>query len=151
MKQERHQAIRRIITENEIDTQEALLAKLREEGYHVTQATVSRDMRELMLFKTATATGYKYVAPDEKSAGNIASHFTHALAESVISVDCAQNLIVVKTYSGMAGAVATCIDSIRSPDIIGCVAGDDAILVVARDLEKTQELCARMKEDLRQA
>lgn len=151
MKQERHQAIKRIIAENEIETQEDLLVKLKEEGYHVTQATVSRDMRELKLLKAASSTGYKYVAPPEKTEQERMPHFSHALAESVISVDYAQNLIVVKTYSGMAGAVATCIDSIRSPDIIGCVAGDDAILVVTRDLAKTEELCMCMREDLQKA
>lgn len=151
MKQERHQAIIRIIAENEIETQEDLLAKLKEEGYHVTQATVSRDMRELKLLKAATSTGYKYVAPREKTEQERMPHFSRALAESVISVDYAQNLIVVKTYAGMAGAVATCIDSIRSPDIIGCVAGDDAILVVTRDLAKTEELCMCMREDLQKA
>ena len=97
MKQERHQAIIRIITENEIETQEDLLSKLKEEGYHVTQATVSRDMRELKLLKAASSTGYKYVAPPQKNEEKRTPHFSHALAESVISVDYAQNLIVVKT------------------------------------------------------
>lgn len=151
MKQERHQAIRRIIAENEIETQEELLVKLEKEGYHVTQATVSRDMRELKLLKAASSTGYKYVAPPQKNEEKRTPHFSRALAESVISVDYAQNLIVVKTYAGMAGAVATCIDSIHSPDIIGCVAGDDAILVVTRDLAKTEELCMCMREDLQKA
>lgn len=131
MKKNRQAAILELVEKYDIDTQEGMLAHLREAGYSVTQATVSRDIRELKLVKESGKDGrVRYALTAKRDVQS--PKFNSALTESIIRVDYAGNLIVVKTYPGLANAVATCIDSIRLPEIIGCVAGDDAILVVVR-------------------
>lgn len=148
MKGERQAKIIEIIENNIIETQEELLEKLREAGFHVTQATVSRDIRNMNLVKGTTKTGeYAYIAP--KKQENAAIPFSHMLTESIVSIDFAQNLIVVKTLAGMAQAVATYIDSVKESQIIGCVAGDDAILVVVKSESKAEELCTKIKNIIR--
>ena len=148
MKGERQAKIIEIIENNVIETQEELLEKLREAGYHVTQATVSRDIRKMNLLKGTAKNGqYAYIAPEKQDTAPIS--FSHMLTESIISIDYAQNLIVVKTMAGMANAVATCIDSLKESQIIGCVAGDDAILVVVKTEEKAEELCSKIKNMIR--
>ena len=145
MKNERQAKIIEIIQTEIIETQEELLKKLRVAGFHVTQATVSRDIRELNLVKGSTPDGrYKYTVGKPKGADK--PKFSHALSESIISIDYAQNLIVVKTFAGMAQAVATQIDYLREEEIIGCVAGDDAILVVVKTCERAIELCGMLKD-----
>ena len=109
--------------------------KLHEEGFEVTQTTASRDIRELNLLKVSTGRGtYKYTAPNairEKKAPVINS----AITDSIVKIDWAQNIVVVKTLPGMGNAVAVCIDSIESSKVIGSVAGDDTVLIVVRDTE----------------
>ena len=131
MKQKRQATILELIEHNDIETQEEMLAHLKDAGFTVTQATVSRDIRELKLVKESGKDGKVRYALTAKRE-NQSPKFNSALTESILKVDYAGNLIVVKTFPGLANAVATCIDSIRLPEIIGCVAGDDAILVVVR-------------------
>ena len=139
MKVKRHNKILEIIQNYNIETQEELIDKLKLAGFDVTQATVSRDIRELKLLKQMSDMGtYKYVVPKEN--GNENQHvYSRALASSIKNVDSAYNDIVIKTYPGMANAVAVGLESLHEPNILGCVAGDDTILIVTQD-----EDCARM-------
>ena len=144
MKSGRHEAILELISKYDIQTQDELIEKLSEQGFDVTQATVSRDIRELKLVKESGKDGkVRYALTAKRDAQS--PKFNSALTESIIRVDYAGNLIVVKTYPGLANAVATCIDSVRLPEIIGCVAGDDAILVVV----KTEADAASISESFR--
>ena len=135
MKSERQAAIVDLITRYEIETQEDMIEKLREAGYDVTQATVSRDIRELKLTKVTAENGkYKYVLPGVKKA-MARSHVYSTISASVISVECAMNTVVIKTYPGMAPAVATGIDSHAIEGVVGCIAGDDTIFVAVDSIE----------------
>ena len=114
MKKKRQAAILELVEKFDIDTQEAMLARLKEEGFTVTQATVSRDIRELKLVKESGKDGkVRYALTTKRDAQS--PKFNSALTESIVRVDYAGNLVVVKTYPGLANAVATCIDSVRLP------------------------------------
>lgn len=132
MKNERQEKILEIISTSDVETQEALLDRLRQAGFAVTQATVSRDIRELQLIKVASKGGvYKY-AQRENDEGRQSAKYVNILRETVVSVENANNMIVIKTYSGMAQAAAAAIDALLSESILGCIAGDDTIFAVAR-------------------
>ena len=147
MKNKRQEAILELIEQYEIQKQEELIRLLSERGFRATQATVSRDIRELKLMKGAGVGGvHKYVAPGRHQTA--VPRFGSSLAESVVKIDSAENLIVVKTYPGMASAVASCIDTFNIPEIVGCVAGDDAILVVVRTREEAVSLRDRIRRML---
>ena len=135
MKNSRQKKILEIIEEFEIGTQEALIRKLNECGYEVTQTTISRDIRQLKLIKGPTGRGtYKYIVPGLKKENNAPVH-NSALSQAVIRIEAAQNIVVVKTHSGMANAIAVCIDSLSLSGIVGSVAGDDTILMVVKDVD----------------
>ena len=147
MKNARQQKILEIIEKYNIDTQEALISKLKDEGYVVTQTTVSRDINQLKLVKAVTSSGsYKYIVPDVKRENNKAV-MNSALTEAVIKIQAAKNIVVVKTLSGMANAIAVCVDSINHDDIVGCVAGDDTIIVVTPD----DDIACSMEVNLKMA
>ena len=136
MKSKRQSAILNIIENFDIETQEELIDSLRREGFNVTQATISRDIRELKLTKVTAENGkYKYVLPGTKSSSAGHHVYTNTVASSIISVEYAMNMIVVKTYPGMAQAVAAGIDSHNINGVMGCVAGDDTIFVAVRSTE----------------
>lgn len=140
MKRKRQEKLLELISRYEIDTQDELIARLRENGFDVTQATVSRDIRELKISKMTTGKGsYRYVLPKQAEAGG-AAKFNSAMVDSVISIKHAGNLVVVKTYSGLANAVAVGIDSMNLAEVLGCVAGDDAILIVSKNEESAEKL-----------
>lgn len=144
MKNMRQEKIIALITRYEIETQEDLIGMLRKEGFQVTQATVSRDIRELKLTKVLTGRGsYRYTVPAQNDALP-SIKFNRALVNSIVGVDYAINNIVIKTYPGLATAVATGLDSIDSNDILGCVAGDDAIIMVVRSEAAAKDLSARI-------
>lgn len=134
-----------IINKNEIETQEALAEALRNEGYLVTQATVSRDIKDLGLIKVMTPNKtYKYAQPastEQKSSGKMLNLFR----ECVISIDYAGHLIVIKTVSGGANSAATLVDKLNIPEVMGCVAGDDTILVVIKDQQKIVPIVEKLK------
>lgn len=134
-----------IINKNEIETQEALAEALRNEGYLVTQATVSRDIKDLGLIKVMTPNKtYKYAQPastEQKSSGKMLNLFR----ECVISIDYAGHLIVIKTVSGVANSAATLVDKLNFPEVMGCVAGDDTILVVIKDQQKIVPIVEKLK------
>ncbi len=135
MKNARHAKILEIIEEFEIGTQEGLIDKLAEYGIKTTQTTISRDIRQLKLIKGPTGMGtYKYVAP-KREHSTVAPIHNSVLTDSILSIDNAQNIIVVKTHSGMANAIAVCIESLNLSGILGTVAGDDTVIIVARDCD----------------
>ena len=136
MKKNRLEKVIEIITEHEIETQDELIEYLRREGFDVTQATVSRDIRELKLVKIMTGRGsYRYVVPQEDATSQTALHISSALAETIVRAEFTGNLVVLHTLSGMANALATEVDRLHHPSLLGCVAGDDTILIVSRDAE----------------
>ena len=148
MKKGRQEKIIELITKYEIETQDDLMEMLRLEGYMVTQATVSRDIRDLDLIKVATADGaYKYVVSHVSKTGANVSLLRNPIVDTVVSVSCAQNIVVVRTTPGMAQAVAIHVDHMAHSDVLGCVAGDDTIIVVTHD----NETCERTAERLRAA
>jgi len=143
MKMRRHAKILEVIEQKDIETQEELAEELRSHGFDVTQATVSRDIKELRLIKVLTPSGtYKYATIDKAESKNW-ERLIRVFSESVTSIDCANNLIVVKTLSGNAQAAAAAIDALNWPEILGCVAGDDTILVVVRDGDKANDVMER--------
>lgn len=140
MKEYRQNEIMSLISDKDIETQEELLECLRSKGFKVTQATISRDIRELGLVKVAGSAGrYKYAMP-RRAEKTISTKFRTLLTETVQKVDRAGNIAVVKTYSGMAQGAAAAIDSMERDDVVGCVAGDDTIIIVMRTPEAAQSL-----------
>ncbi len=145
MKNARQQKILELIESYDIDTQETLIKRLREVGYNVTQTTVSRDIRQLNLVKGVTAVGtYKYVAPQISKTNNVPV-LNSAITDSVVKIEAAGNIVVIKTFSGMANAIAVCVDSIHHDDIVGSVAGDDTILLVIKDADCAALLSKELK------
>lgn len=138
MKSKRQEKILEIISTQNIETQEDLITALKNEGYHTTQATASRDIRQLKLLKIATNGVYKYVAP--KSELDNSGKYNHALFASIVDIQFALNNVVIKTTPGLAQAVAAGIDSMRDADILGCVAGDDCIILVVKSVEASQRV-----------
>lgn len=145
MKNARQQKILELINEYDIDTQETLISKLSEEGFNVTQTTVSRDIRQLNLVKGVTAKGtYKYVAPDVRRDSSVPV-LNSAITDSVVKIDTACNIVVVKTFPGMANAIAVCVDSLYHDDIVGSVAGDDTILLVVKTADIAETLAITLR------
>ena len=133
MKSKRQRKILELISEHNVETQEELANLLMNCGFRVTQATVSRDIRELNLSKTSTGNGgQKYTAPVSTAITND-SKYMRVLKDGILSMDCAENMLVIKTVSGMAMAVGAAVDAIESKEILGCIAGDDTIMCVIRD------------------
>ncbi|MBQ8496081.1 MAG: arginine repressor [Clostridia bacterium] len=146
MKNSRHTRILEIISENVIETQDDLIEKLRESGYPVTQATVSRDIKQLGLIKTATkAGGYKYTAARGDNSGND-NKLKTIMRETIVSAQEAQNIVVLKTFAGMANAAATSLDGLAGEAIVGSIAGDDTIFVVVRNNEDAIEFANYVKD-----
>ena len=133
MKTARHAAILEIIAKNDIETQDELAEHLRRMNFRVTQATVSRDIKELRLLKVLTENGtYKY-ATGEKTEMGMANRFMQIFSHSVITINAAMNIIVVKTLSGSANAAAEAIDTMKWPEVVGTLAGDNTIFIVCKD------------------
>ena len=144
MKSDRHERILEIIAHHNIETQEELAERLRADGYEVTQATISRDIRQLKLTKVVLSNGHqKYVAA--RSEGSFTEKFVRILREAYISADTAQNIVVIRTASGMAMAAAAAIDAMHFAGFVGCIAGDDTIMVAV----KTNEEAAQIVKDIR--
>jgi transcriptional regulator of arginine metabolism len=144
MKKTRQSKIIELISTHDIETQDELITRLVEYGYNVTQATISRDIRELKLTKISSTGGiYKYVLPKEEK--RVTAKFNSTLTESITHVDCALNQLVLKTYPGMAGAVAVGIDALNITEILGCVAGDDTIIVICRSVDSAEILGDNIK------
>ena len=149
MKKHRQEKLLELISRYEIETQDELIERLREIGYEVTQATISRDIRELKIAKMTTGKGtYRYVLPKQADPSS-GIKFSAALIDSITTVEFAQNIVVIKTYPGLASAVAAGIDRMSLEGILGCVAGDDTIMVVTRDIECAEMIADRLHDLLR--
>ena len=145
MKNARQKKIVELVNTYDIDTQQALIEKLCEAGFSATQTTVSRDINQLKLFKAVIpGGGYKYVAPGAKGDEGARPVMNSALKGAVLKIEVARNIVVIKTLSGMANAVAVCVDGLNHDDIVGSVAGDDTILLVIKTDEKAQEVEQRL-------
>ncbi len=136
MKKNRHEKILDILDTQEIETQEELAAALRDSGYDVTQATVSRDIRALGLTKVPGRNGRQKYALVH-AGGTASDKYVRVLRDSLLSMEQAQNILVVKTVSGMAMAAAAALDALHLPEIVGCIAGDDTIMAAVRSAEET--------------
>lgn len=146
MKLNRHNKILELIKLYPINTQEELLEKLRAEGYSVTQSTVSRDIKSLRLQKSLSADGkYRYIAPEVKLT-EMKSSFSGILSSSVISAEAAVNLVVVKTYSGMASAACAAIDSMEFSGVVGSLAGDDTIFIACTDNDSAADFVVKLNK-----
>lgn len=146
MKITRHAKILEIISQKDIETQEELVDELRRLGMDVTQATVSRDVKELKLIKVLSSTGkYKYAAISQGES-ILSEKLINIFAQTVIHIDYVGNIIVIKTISGSANAAGEAIDSLNWDGFVGSVAGDNTIFVLARSPEKAQELVVRFKK-----
>lgn len=133
IKKRRHEKINELVSRYEIDTQEELADRLCEAGYQVTQATVSRDIRELKLSKIPVGKGrQKYVAFTQEES-HLGDKYIRVLREGYVSMDLAQNLLVMKTVPGMAMAVAAAVDALKIEEIVGCIAGDNTIMMAMRN------------------
>lgn len=151
MKFKRHNKIIEIVSSYDIETQDELISKLRDSGFDVTQATVSRDIKELGLVKVSSKNNkYRYAVPSmsTQESMRISAKYRNIIRETIIRVDCAGNLVVLKTYSGMAQAAAAAIDGMDWDDVVGSIAGDDTILVVMRNSENADEFTRRFKNTL---
>ncbi len=146
MKNKRHETILDLIENNNIETQEELVERLFEAGFNVTQATVSRDIRTLHLYKKNMGDGRSIYQVDTKSDYTLDSKYKRVLSDGFVSIDMAQNILVIKTVSGMAMAVAAAIDSMKFPEIVGTIAGDDTIMMAIRTVEDTKVLMVKIKE-----
>lgn len=146
MKTKRQTKMLELIKKHDIETQEELSDYLQKEGYQVTQATVSRDIRELKLTKVAMSNGrQKYAALTETNEA-LSEKYTRVFRDAFVSMDMAQNILVIKTVSGMAMAVAAAIDAMHLHEIVGCIAGDDTIMCAVRSVDDTIAVMSRLRK-----
>ncbi len=149
MKAKRHDMINKLIASENIETQEELAAKLREQGLSVTQATVSRDIKELRLIKVLTPEGrYKY-ATVEKAETDLQERFIRMFSNCVLSVTASGSIIVIKTIAGSASPAAEAVDSLKWPDIIGTIAGENTIFIVVREGRPVNEIIKKIQKMLK--
>lgn len=146
-KKARQDKILEIIAQHEVETQEELVGYLRASGLDVTQATISRDIREMKLYKMATGEGrQKYAVLRQEDERHMESKYIRVLKDGFVSMDMAQNILVMKTVSGMAMAVAAAIDALRFQEIVGSIAGDDTIMMAVRTVADTELLMKKIRE-----
>lgn len=150
MKTGRQSKIIEIIQKNEVETQEELSEYLVREGYSVTQATVSRDIRELKLTKISMNNGRQKYAILNDAPDDMSQKYARILRDGFVSMDMAQNILVIKTVSGMANAVCAALDSMQMQEIVGSIAGDDTIMCAIRTVEDTTALMKKIKKIVEQ-
>lgn len=150
MKNDRQSRILEIIERESIDTQEQLQQRLQEMGITCTQATISRDIKQLHLIKEPIGQGkYRYAVSVQRNRLNVADKLRTIFRESIISVDYAQNIVVIKTMAGLANAAAAALDSMSIPYMVGSLAGDDTAILVMRDTESARSFCDEIHEMLK--
>lgn len=150
MKSKRHEKILELIRDNDIETQEQLLQQLQENGFNTTQATISRDIKQLHLIKEPIGRGqYRYAVSVQRSRLNVADKLRTIFRESVLTVDNAQNIVVIKTLPGLANAAGSAVDGMDVPYLVGSLAGDDTALLIMRDTESALDFTEEIKEMLR--
>ena len=146
MKTQRHAAILRVIRRETVKNQEQLRARLREEGFDVTQATLSRDIRELGLAKVAAPDGASHYAPPPEGAGTIHPTLEQLLPTMLVSVDGVGPLLVLKTATGAAQSLGVALDGAGWSDVLGTIAGDDALLLITRSERARRAVQTRLRE-----
>lgn len=146
MKTKRQTKMLELIKKHDIETQEELSDYLQKEGYQVTQATVSRDIRELKLTKVAMSNGRQKYAALTEANEVLSEKYTRVFRDAFVSMDMAQNILVIKTVSGMAMAVAAAIDAMHLHEIVGCIAGDDTIMCAVRSVDDTIAVMSRLRK-----
>ena len=146
MKVNRHAKIIELIGKYHIETQEELADYLNREGFKVTQATVSRDIRDLKLTKIPAENGKQKYALHQESGNGMSEKYIRVLRDGYVSMDMAQNILVVKTVAGMAMAVAAALDAMKWPEIAGCIAGDDTIMCAVRSVDETLIVMDKIKK-----
>lgn len=148
MKGNRHQRIVELVENYEIETQEELVDRLKEEGYQVTQATISRDIRQLNLTKISMGNGRQKYVILKQDNNQVGEKYIRVLKDGFVSMDRAQNILVIKTVAGMAMAVAAAIDTMKLDEIVGSIAGDDTIMAAVRTNEDTELVMSKIREVL---
>ena len=148
MKRQRHEVVVDLINKYDIETQEELAAYLKEEGFEVTQATVSRDIRELKLSKIATGNGKQKYIILKNDDSHLGDKYIRVLRDGFVSMNMAQNVLVIKTVQGMAMAVAAALDAMKFPEIVGCIAGDDTIMAAIKSTDETKVVIDKINEIL---
>ena len=142
----RHAKIIELISQNDIETQEELAERLNDAGFKVTQATVSRDIRDLKLTKVSVDGGrQKYVVLKPEEDG-MSEKYIRVLRDGYVSMDMAQNILVIKTVSGMAMAVAAAVDAMKWKEVVGCIAGDDTIMCAVRSVDETVAVMEKIRK-----
>ena len=150
MKSQRQAKILEIISNKNIETQEQLLAELQAEGFRGTQATISRDIKELRIVKELTSLGtYRYTISASDLGSSFSARLNTIFRECVISFDYAQNIIVVRTLPGLASAAGSAIDAMNLSTIVGTLAGDDTVMVVMRDNNAAAQFCGEISNLMR--
>ena len=146
MKSQRQSKIMEIISTRNVETQEQLLAALQEAGFRGTQATISRDIKELRIVKELTSMGtYRYTASSSEVTGSFSARLNTIFRESVVSFDYAQNIIVIRTLPGLASAAASALDTMNLSAVVGTLAGDDTVMIVMHDNNAAAAFCGEIK------
>lgn len=149
MKAKRQAKILEIVSTRDVETQEQLLAALQQAGFYSTQATISRDIKELRIVKELTQFGtYRYSVSAKEVSGSFSGRLNAIFKECVTSYDYAQNLVVVHTIPGLAGAAASAVDKMELPFVVGTIGGDDTVFIVLRDTNAAAAFCSEMKNFL---
>lgn len=150
MKSKRQAKIMEIISTQNVETQEQLLAALKEEGFNGTQATISRDIKELRIVKELTNLGsYRYTTSNGEISGSFSARLNTIFRECVVSFDYAQNIIVIRTLPGLGSAAGAAIDAMNMSAVVGSLAGDDTVMVVMRDNNTAAAFCGEIKSLLK--
>ena len=146
MKSQRQAMILEIISNKNVETQEQLLAELQKAGFRGTQATISRDIKDLRIVKELTSFGtYRYTISSNELSGTFSAKLNTIFRECVVSFDYAQNIVVIRTLPGLASAAASTIDAMNMSAAIGSLAGDDTVMIVMRDVNAAATFCSEMK------
>ena len=146
MKSQRQAKIMEIISTSNVETQEQLLAALQKEGFRCTQATISRDIKDMRIVKELTSMGtYRYTTSSNEMGGSFTSRLNTIFRECVVSFDYAQNIIVIRTLPGLASAAGSAIDAMNMSAVVGSLAGDDTVMIVMRDNNAAAAFCGEIK------
>lgn len=146
MKTKRQRKIIELITERNVETQDELAALLEKEGFAVTQATISRDIRELNLTKSVSPDGGQKYSIAVSALGGIYGKYLRVLSDGILKMEIAENILVIKTVSGMAMAVGAAVDAMSIENVVGCIAGDDTIMCIIKTKEDAPTVKARIEE-----
>ena len=135
-----------IVTSQDVQTQEQLLETLQNAGFHCTQATISRDIKELRIVKELTKFGtYRYTTPAKEVSGTFSSRLNAIFRECVTKFDYAQNIVVIHTIPGLAAAAASAVDAMKMQFVVGTIGGDDTVIIVMRDSNTAAAFCSEIE------